>query len=115
MKYGAMPLFMTDGFFRESDAGYGPVGDSTNYISKPSMEVEGDTPEAACEQVWSTYQNIDENRKTPDGGRSMMVGDLVLLQGQGSNDVRLYRAASVGFEPARFPNTTVGAHDVPAA
>lgn len=30
-----------------------------------------------CDLIWRTFQNVDEDRMPPDGGRSMMVGDVV--------------------------------------
>jgi len=35
---------------------------------------------ATLAQVWDDFQNIDELHRTPDGGRSLMVGDICLVE-----------------------------------
>lgn len=50
-----------------------------NYEERQLLEVEAENPNEACEIVWAQYQNIDENRLTPDRKRSLMVGDMARM------------------------------------
>jgi hypothetical protein len=50
------------------------------YDERPTIEVEAVDIHAACEAAWATYQNVDEDRKCPDGGRSLMVGDMARVE-----------------------------------
>lgn len=99
-RYLATPLEMTTEFFR-NNAGYGPVGTPQDYNERQSIEVEDGGRNGPLEEVWRTFQNIDENNLCPDGGRSLMVGDLVRmvdLDGEKIDRVRLFKVASCGFE-----------------
>lgn len=51
-----------------------------NYDERQTIVAEADDAHAACECAWKAFQNIDEDWKTPDGGRSLMVGDMVRVQ-----------------------------------
>ena len=56
------------------------------YVRREAIEVKVETPAAAerdleaCETLWTTYQNIDATHLTPDGGRSLCVGDIARIQ-----------------------------------
>ena len=51
-----------------------------NYDERQTIVAEADDAHAACESAWKAFQNIDEEWMTPDGGRSLMVGDMVRVQ-----------------------------------
>lgn len=54
----------------------------TSYEERQTIEADVSDAHDACEQAWKVFQNIDENWKTPDGGRSLMVGDMVRLESE---------------------------------
>jgi len=51
-----------------------------DYEERQTIEFGADDADAACERAWTTFQNIDETHQCPDGGRSLMVGDMVRVQ-----------------------------------
>ena len=46
----------------------------------PTIEADVEDAHAACERAWGAYQNIDEDQQCPDGGRSLMVGDMARVE-----------------------------------
>lgn len=48
-----------------------------HYQARLVHEVEAADEEEAVAEMWEVYQNIDENRLTPDHKQSMQSGDLV--------------------------------------
>ncbi len=100
IRYSATPLFMTQGFFR-STIGYGPTGAADDYVERQTLDVDADNPECAAEKVWTVFQNIDGDRRCPDGGRSMAVGDLVVLTDPAGEQI-LLKAVACGFERTEF-------------
>tara|TARA_B100000929_G_scaffold66801_1_gene50923 strand:+ start:1249 stop:1599 length:351 start_codon:yes stop_codon:yes gene_type:complete len=67
----------------------------SDYEERPALEFGADDADAACERTWATYQNIDESRQCPDGGRSLMVGDMVRVECAGT--VTWWICCSVGW------------------
>lgn len=53
--------------------------------------------EDIAEIVWSRFQNIDDDHLCPDGGRSLMMGDLVYVQVEGREPAWLI-AMAMGFQ-----------------
>lgn len=77
------------------------IGDASYYEARQPIEITdeqaaGDA-EAIGEIAWATYQNLDEDRMCPDDGRSMMVGDLVLVEREGQPDTWVV-VAPMGFK-----------------
>lgn len=109
-KFLATPLAMTQDFFR-SNAGYGPVGTSQDYEERQTIEVEAETVDYVLDIVWETFQNIEPPRMCPDGGRSLMVGDIIRVANEYGENVTLHKVVSIGFEEVRslktiFPRCT---------
>ena len=48
-----------------------------DYDRRIAIEADVADPHDACEAAWTRFQNIDEARRTPDGKRSLMTGDMV--------------------------------------
>ena len=103
-KFLATPLAMTQDFFR-TNAGYGEVGTPQDYVERQTIEVEAQSLRFAAEETWKVFQNIDENRLCPDGGRSLMVGDIIRLRNCDDETETLMRVASFGFEEIRSLKT----------
>lgn len=53
-----------------------PIG--SYQARKPIVSMMSD-PHDACGYAWNVYQNVDDDHLTPDGGRSLMTGDMALL------------------------------------
>lgn len=53
------------------------VGLSLEYDRRSEIEIVALSIEDALADCWLAYQNIDEQHKTPDAGRSLMTGDLI--------------------------------------
>ena len=77
------------------------IGAEEDYEARQSIELTHEqarlSPDVIGEIAWGAYQNIDENRLCPDKGRSMMMGDLVLVEVNGKKPVWMIVAA-MGFE-----------------
>lgn len=56
-----------------------------DYDVRPAIEAEVDTAHDACERAWVAYQNIDDDRQTPDRKRSLMTGDMVKVEDDGGS------------------------------
>ena len=61
------------------------------YDARQPLEVDTDQAEVALEKAWTVFQNLSDGEPdedgnvepqhmTPDGGRSLMVGDLAVVQ-----------------------------------
>lgn len=74
----------------------------SNYDERPAIEVDVEDAHAACECAWATYQNIDETRQCPDRGRSLMVGDMVRVEGAG--EVTWWICCSIGWTQTVEPS-----------
>lgn len=48
----------------------------SDYDERQTIEADVADAHAACEKAWTVFQNVDEDWRTPDGGRSLMVGDM---------------------------------------
>lgn len=109
-KFLATPLAMTREFF-SSNAGYGPVGSPQDYEERQTIEVEAPSVQHVLNEVWRTFQNVDDNWLCPDNGRSLMVGDVIRVANEYGENVTLHKVDSVGFEEVRslktiFPRAT---------
>ena len=51
-----------------------------DYDVRPAIEADVTSVHDACERAWVIYQNIDEDRQTPDRKRSLMTGDMVKVE-----------------------------------
>jgi hypothetical protein len=51
-----------------------------DYDVRPAIEADVEDAHDACEVAWMRYQNIDEDRQTPDRKRSLMTGDMVKVE-----------------------------------
>lgn len=83
------------------------------YQERATIEIDlvGDV-ESSVEQVWIRFQNIDDDHLTPDGGRSMMTGDLVRIVDDGERE-SWWIACSIGFASTTRPTdeiVTIGGH-----
>lgn len=83
MKYHVTPYCMTRAILtsdpmamlaRENRHTVHPL---SSYEKRQMIEVDAADEHAACECAWSTFQNLDDDHLCPDGGRSLMVGDMV--------------------------------------
>lgn len=101
MKFAATPLTMKAAYFAASYENTTRAGFGTDYDVRKTIEVEGESAAWAAEQVWMAYQNIDEERRTPDRKRSMMVGDLVQLIDDRGEET-LWIVSGLGFKRAEF-------------
>jgi len=56
------------------------------YVERMARKYDAPDAPTALEMAWEEFQNIDANRRVPDGGRSLMTGDLakVDIEGQSS-------------------------------
>ena len=50
------------------------------YDERPAIDTDAEDAHAACAHAWGAYQNLDEDHRCPDGGRSLMVGDMVRVE-----------------------------------
>jgi hypothetical protein len=109
-KFLATPLAMTQSFFQET-FGYGEVGTPQDYVERQTIAVEAETLTDVLNKTWDTFQNVEHPHVCPDGGRSLMVGDIIRVSNEHGEDVVLRRVASFGFEEVRslktiFPRAT---------
>ena len=49
----------------------------------------------ACEHLFAIFQNIDERHLTPDGGRSLWVGDIARIKDD--NGIRYFQCMNFGW------------------
>jgi hypothetical protein len=49
----------------------------SDYDLRATIQIEAEDEHDACAKAWMLYQNIDDDRMTPDGGRSLMKGDML--------------------------------------
>jgi hypothetical protein len=79
----AVPYCLTQEGIRETSAGWalpaGGIGPRHWYEERRAVEIPQSikSDEEAAEYVWTIFQNISADHKCPDGGRSLMMGDLV--------------------------------------
>lgn len=71
------------------------------YKERQTIEVDATDPHDACEALWMRFQNIDEDRLTPDGGRSLMTGDLARIEHDGRTT--WFVCCSVGWSETKAP------------
>lgn len=86
---------MTNQFFHRHPLG-DDVGAVTDYDARPSLKSDGDSVDNALEYAWHTYQNLHDDHLTPDGKRSMMVGDIIKVEHNGTTS--FHRVEMVGFK-----------------
>lgn len=72
--------------------------DLSHYEPRPSIEIDDParSDEECAEDAFVTYQNISRDRVTPDGKRSMMVGDLVAIDRDQTRS--WYKTMAMGFK-----------------
>lgn len=85
--------------------------DASNlFYRRALVETRGDlTVDVICEQIWNEWQNLDADHLTPDGGRSLMMGDMLRLFSSSWREWR--RCAMMGWdrltsEPVWAPPTS---------
>ena len=74
----------------------------SGYEERQTIEIEEDSDLSACENIWNVFQNLTEDHLTPDGGRSLMVGDMVRMNKDG--EVSWWICCSFGWEKTVAPN-----------
>jgi hypothetical protein len=77
-----------------------------DYLERQSIEVKCESAKWACEELWKTFQNIDENWHTPDNKRSLMTGDLARIEDE-TGKVSWYICASIGWIEIEEPGDAV--------
>ena len=110
MQYLATPLAMTQSFFQET-LGYGEVGTSQDYVERQTVAIDEPTVVDVLNHVWDLFQNVGPGHMTPDGGRSLMVGDIIRVTDVNGENVTLHRVDSCGFSEVQslksiFPRAT---------
>lgn len=91
--YIATPYTMTREYFQQT---YGRgVGAASDYEARQAVDLEAESAMDAASLVWGIFQNLSDVLLTPDGGRSLMVGDLIQLR-DGEN-VHWLRIDAMGF------------------
>lgn len=108
-KFLATPLAMTTEFFSKT-AGYGDVGTPQDYTERQTVAVDAEAVDEVLNIVWERFQNIEAPRMCPDGGRSLMVGDIIRVTNEFGEESGLHKVAYFGFEEVRslksiFPHT----------
>lgn len=76
-----------------------------DYDERQTIDADVTDAHAACEIAWQTFQNVDENWQTPDGGRSLMVGDMVRVT-DGAGNATWWICCSLGWTETLAPNDT---------
>ena len=102
MKYIATPHCMTTEFF-QANTGWGDHGEMADYEPRLTVQVEADSPTSAASQIFTQFQNLDDDHLTPDDGRSLMVGDLVMLQEPYGSKVHWLKIEPIGFKIIERP------------
>lgn len=74
----------------------------SGYDERESFTVDVAEQHDACEEAWKRYQNIDESRRTPDGGRSLMTGDMMRVVDE-AQTATWWICCSIGWEQTREP------------
>jgi len=77
----------------------------SGYDERPAIEVDVEDAHAACERAWTTYQNLDYDHQCPDGGRSLMVGDMARVEC--GEDVTWWICCSIGWTETVVPTDEV--------
>lgn len=62
---------------------------------EPQSQTREERDMEACEHIWTMFQNIDENHRTPDRGRSLAVGDIVRIEDH--NGTRYFQCMNFGW------------------
>lgn len=99
MQIIATPFCMTPEYFRKV-AQHGldlPVGSRSDYDHRLSERYDESEVETVLEKVWERFQNLEDPHVCPDGGRSMMVGDLVRLDFEDGSKA-YHMVAAMGFK-----------------
>lgn len=73
-----------------------------DYDLRLTIQVEAEDEHDACGKAWTVYQNIDDDRMTPDGGRSLMRGDMLLVIDE-DEVASWWIACSVGWTETEAP------------
>lgn len=98
-------VFLRDPMATLARGGRHVVEKLEDYDLRPAVEADVADAHDACERLWVTYQNIDEGRRTPDGGRSLMTGDMALvLDGEGVES--WWICCSIGWKATIAPGGT---------
>lgn len=91
---------MTTAYFEKAVRnGFGlmiPLGIRDDYDVRTSEVYRENDAAKVLERVWNRFQNIEPPHVCPDGGRSMMVGDLIGLQ-YADGSTGFFMVAAVGF------------------
>ena len=80
------------------------------YERRQPLDVDTDDAEAALEKAWTVFQNlssgepdedghVEPRHMTPDGGRSLMVGDLAAVR-RADGSAEMWRCCSMGWDRA---------------
>ena len=59
---------------------------ASDFDKRQSFEFEG-SPEDGATEAWRRFQNIDDDHIVPDGGRSLVIGDLACVSAPGEDDL----------------------------
>lgn len=59
--------------------GNSPALRRSQYEQRAPVIVDAPTPKAAAEGAWGLFQNLDDERQAPDGGRSLSAGDIIFV------------------------------------
>ena len=108
MKYQVTPLCLTDAILMADPmamlarGGRHTVQAISSYEERPAIEADVEDAHAACERAWGAYQNLDEDQQCPDGGRSLMVGDMTRVEA--GEDTTWWICCSVGWEQTVAPS-----------
>lgn len=98
--FQATPFAMTQAYFSKSfDLDHDHVGTDDDYVERKTITVVARTAEEVRVIVFRTFQNIDDDHLTPDGERSLMVGDLIRIIGD--DHVSMHRVDMVGFSQVK--------------
>lgn len=94
--FEATPLAMTQEYFSKSFSLVKKhVGTEDDYVERKTITVVARSAGEVRVIVFRTFQNIDDDHLTPDGERSLMVGDLIRVIGD--DHVSMHRVDMVGF------------------
>ena len=74
------------------------------YNARKPMVFDDNDVKANLEKVWVGYQNIDE-RRTLDGGRSLMTGDIAKVENNNENS--WWVCCSMGWAQTFEPGTEI--------
>lgn len=89
------------------------VGHSREYDQRSGIDIDAPSHDEALSECWERFQNIDRNHKTPDGGRSLMTGDLVQILDQDRQE-SWWICCSMGWHQIEAPEGAISSLEVAA-